>query len=104
MYEMLSYQGHNKVNQRLRHDETSTDPAWPKVPFPTQQECNSCVRQVDSQGDAIDYDDEQTYEYLKSYYDPQNIIVKKSTAHRQENARWLFIISLIFPMFLPLFG
>ena len=75
--------GHNTVNERVRDDETSADPRWPKVPFPTERECHACVRQIDSNGDALEHDDDETYKYLKEYYNLQMIAEKKSSnAHR----------------------
>ena len=78
--------GHNTVNERVRSDETSADPLWPKVPFPTERECHACVRQIDSSGDALEHDEDETYTYLKEYYNLQMISGKKSSdAHRPYN-------------------
>jgi hypothetical protein len=64
--------GHNIVNQRLRSEEYSNDPNWPKIPFPTKQQCNSCVQQVDENGDAMEYNEKEVYQYFKEFYYLQN--------------------------------
>jgi hypothetical protein len=79
----LKYLGHNQVNKRLRGEELLNDPAWPKVPFPTKEQCNSCVLQVDENDDAIEYDENETYNYLKNYYNLQNTASKTNTAINQ---------------------
>ncbi|CAF1153829.1 unnamed protein product [Adineta steineri] len=90
------WRGHNTVNKRLRDDELTNDPAWPKVPFPTKQECNSCVRQVDENNDAVEYDENETYNYLKDYYNLHKISEKKSAAiHYRYNQFVLLLSSLI---------
>lgn len=99
--QIVSFSGHNKVNRRLRNEETSSDPAWPKVPFPTKEECSSCVRQVDENNDAIEFDENETFQYLKSYYSFQNVAAKKSNGHRHES-RSSFILS--FSIFFLLFS
>ncbi len=90
------YLGHNKVNKRLRVDELTNDPSWPKVPFPTKEQCNSCVRQVDENYDAVEYDENETYNYLKNYYNLKNVSSKKNTA---TNLRYNHLLSLfLFPL------
>lgn len=95
------WRAHNNANRRLRNEETSSDPAWPKVPFPTKEQCSSCVRQVDENNDAIEFDENETFQYLKSYYSLQNIAAKKSSGHRHE-LRSSFILS--FTIFSLLFS
>lgn len=87
--------GHNRVNKRLRHEETSSDPAWPKVPFPTKEQCPKCVLQVDENGDATDYDENETYNYLKDYYQLQPIAAKKSSGINQVSSSSFVFLSLI---------
>jgi hypothetical protein len=84
------------VNKRLRVDELTNDPSWPKVPFPTKEQCNSCVRQVDENYDAVEYDENETYNYLKNYYNLKNVSSKKNTA---TNLRYNHLLSLfLFPL------
>ncbi len=91
----LNILGHNKVNQRLRGEEISNDPAWPKVPFPSKEQCNSCVRQVDENDDALEYDENETYNYLKNYYNLKNISSKKGGAMKQLYNYSLLLFSLM---------
>jgi thiol oxidase len=93
----MNYLGHNKVNKRLQDEDSSNDPAWPKVQFPTKEQCNSCVRKVDENNDAIEYDENETYNFLKNYYSVQ-ISGKKNTAINQQYNR-LLLLSL-FPLML----
>ncbi|CAF0878512.1 unnamed protein product [Rotaria sordida] len=94
------WRGHNKVNKRLRGEQISNDPAWPKVPFPTKEQCNSCVREIDENNDALEYDENETYNYLKDYYDLQNITNQKNLStktntatNRQYNHLLLFLFT-----------
>ncbi|CAF4768826.1 unnamed protein product [Rotaria sp. Silwood1] len=96
------WRGHNKVNKRLQHEQMSNDPAWPKVQFPTKQQCNSCVLQIDENNDALEYDENETYNYLKDYYNLQNITNQKvlsnktnTATNRQYNHLLLIIFTFI---------
>jgi hypothetical protein len=60
--------GHNIVNQRLRYDTYTNDPNWPKVPFPTKQQCEICVQQIDENGDAIEFNQNEIYKFFKEFY------------------------------------
>lgn len=86
--------GHNKVNQRLRYEEITNDPAWPKVPFPNKDQCNSCVEQVDENGDAKEYNENETYKYLKTYYYLHGTSRQKNSAMSSRSNR--FVLGLIF--------
>ncbi|CAF1263111.1 unnamed protein product [Adineta ricciae] len=89
------WRGHNKVNERLRNEELSSDPAWPKVPFPTKQECNTCVRQVDENNDATEFDENEVYNYLKEYYDIQKTSSKSSTIVHEQYSLMILLFSLL---------
>ena len=56
------------MNQRLRYEEYSNDPNWPKVPFPTKQQCETCVQQIDANGDALEFNKAEVYNYFKQFY------------------------------------
>jgi len=92
----LKYLGHNQVNKRLRDEELTNDPAWPKIPFPSKRECDSCVRQVDENDDALEYDENETYNYLKEYYNIKNLSSKQNTATYQRYNHLLVLFSLLF--------
>ena len=83
------------MNERLRNEELSSDPAWPKVPFPTKQECNTCVRQVDANNDATEFDENEVYNYLKEYYDIQKTSSKSSIAVHQQYSLKILLFSLL---------
>lgn len=83
------------MNERLRNEELSSDPAWPKVPFPTKQECNSCVRQVNENNDATEFDENEVYNYLKEYYDLHKTSPKSSTGVHQQYSFMILLCSLL---------
>ena len=56
------------MNARLRYENLTNDPAWPKIPFPSRSQCSSCVRRVDVNGDASEYDEQQVIGYLNEFY------------------------------------
>ncbi|UJR33827.1 hypothetical protein I4U23_021251 [Adineta vaga] len=89
------WRGHNTVNQRLRHEELSSDPSWPKVPFPTKQECNSCVRQVDENNNAIEFDDTEVYNYFKDYYNLHKISARNNRSIHQQYSYIILFFSLL---------
>lgn len=60
--------GHNTVNKRLRYENYTNDPYWPKVPFPTKQQCHQCVQKTDDNGDAMEYNESATYVFFKEFY------------------------------------
>ena len=66
-------EGHNEVNQRLRYETKSNDLLWPKVPFPQRTQCYSCVIDIDQNGDAIQYNEDEVYRYLKEFYNVINL-------------------------------
>ena len=89
--------GHNKVNKRLRFEETSTDPSWPKVPFPTKDQCNVCVLETNDDGDATVFDEKETYKYLKEFYTLQSkVITNGGTTIRMYISVLLIIVVLLF--------
>ena len=90
--------GHNLVNERLRYDNITNDPAWPKVPFPTKQQCNSCVRNVDQHGDAMEYDENEVYKYFRNFYTPNN------AATAQSYARLSFVCFSLLLVFVQLYN
>ncbi|CAF1218213.1 unnamed protein product [Rotaria sordida] len=85
------WRGHNKVNQRLRYDVISNDPVWPKVPFPTKQQCHLCVVKIDEKGDALEYDENETYNYLKRFYQLTNKADNQNYNHAL--LLWFFLFS-----------
>ncbi|CAF1215251.1 unnamed protein product [Adineta steineri] len=66
------WRSHNIVNKRLRYEEYTNDPNWPKVPFPTKEQCNLCAQQIDENGDAREYNENETYKFLKEFYSLNN--------------------------------
>ncbi|UJR13479.1 hypothetical protein I4U23_000493 [Adineta vaga] len=81
---------HNSVNKRLRYENYTNDPDWPKVPFPTKQQCNQCVQQTDENGDVIEYNSKETYQFLKEFY-----YLNHSKGIDKSNRMLLFLIILI---------
>lgn len=57
---------HNEVNNRLAGDSTE-DPAYPKIQFPSKERCNECYRPDNS------WNEIQVLEYLKKVYGKENI-------------------------------
>lgn len=94
----MKYLGHNKVNKRLRGDELLNDPDWPKVPFPTKEQCNSCVQQVDENKDAAEYNENETYNYLKDYYNLQSTSSKTNAAIKQHYNQLVLLFLSFFLM------
>ncbi|CAF2070690.1 unnamed protein product [Rotaria magnacalcarata] len=80
------WRGHNRVNKALRGEVESNDPVWPKVPYPIKQQCGSCVLRVDENGEALEYDENETYNYLKDFYNLQNLSNQKTTATKTNTA------------------
>ncbi len=60
------------------------------MPFPTKEQCHSCVQQIDENGDAIEYNQDEVYNYFKEFYYLQN-----SARNSQSNDVLLFSIALI---------
>ena len=87
--------GHNKVNKRLRNEELTNDPAWPKVPFPTKEQCDSCVRQVDENGDAKEFDENETYKFLKNSYSFQSTARQKNAAIHVRSNRLCLVLFVV---------
>jgi hypothetical protein len=77
----IYFLAHNEVNKRLEGNEISNDPAWPKVPFPTKQQCNSCVTQIDENGESLEFDENETYKYFKEFYSLKNIALRQKYNH-----------------------
>lgn len=65
------WQAHNKVNMRLKGDETE-DPMHPKVQFPTDVQCPNCRVAMD---DNNQWDLTNVFEFLLSHYSPEKIMV-----------------------------
>ncbi|CAF5131269.1 unnamed protein product [Rotaria sp. Silwood1] len=53
------WRSHNIVNKRLRYENDSNDPNWPKIPFPNQQQCNKCIEKLDENDDALEYNENE---------------------------------------------
>lgn len=92
---------HNKVNKRLRGEEVSNDPAWPKVQFPTKEQCSACVLRVDENNEVIEYDENETYNYLRNFYNMQNLSIQNVVSTKSNSAmKWqfnhLYLLVLLF--------
>lgn len=65
---------HNKVNERLAKEEASLgtgDPKFPKIIWPPKQLCSSCynsLRQTNNGTTQIDWNLDEVYKFLASYY------------------------------------
>lgn len=72
------WQAHNKVNQRLKGDQTE-DPQFPKIQFPSFNTCTSCRRlpipssNHSGDEDGKEWDKTEVLQYLKRIYSPQNV-------------------------------
>ncbi|CAF1174769.1 unnamed protein product [Rotaria sordida] len=75
------WRSHNIVNKRLRYENDSNDPDWPKVPFPTKQQCNLCVEKLDENGDGLEYNENEVYHFLKGFYYFTNSVRNQSYNH-----------------------
>ncbi|KAG8086336.1 hypothetical protein GUJ93_ZPchr0010g10071 [Zizania palustris] len=62
---------HNKVNERLKKEEKDLgtgDPSFPKVLWPTNQLCPSCYRSSKISDGALDWNEDEVYQFLVNYY------------------------------------
>ncbi|XP_022552700.2 sulfhydryl oxidase 2 isoform X1 [Brassica napus] len=69
---------HNKVNERLMKDEASLgsgDPEFPKIIWPPRALCPSCYLSSDEK--SIEWDHDNVYKFLKSYYGPKLVSLYK---------------------------
>ncbi|GIY53600.1 sulfhydryl oxidase 1 [Caerostris extrusa] len=67
------WEGHNKVNNRLSGDVTE-DPQYPKVQFPSVEDCPKCVLRIDNEANEIIWDKPVVLEFLHNFYDKKNIL------------------------------
>jgi thiol oxidase len=67
---------HNNVNKRLSLEENN-DPSFPKIIFPSQQQCEKCYTKKLENKTNIElnsiFDSNQVYIFLKSYYSKESI-------------------------------
>mmetsp|Transcript_9145 Transcript_9145/g.15135 ORF Transcript_9145/g.15135 Transcript_9145/m.15135 type:complete len:517 (-) Transcript_9145:85-1635(-) len=56
------HKAHNSVNARLKNDSTA-DPAWPKIQFPGQKACPKCWSTT-----KTCFDDKLVLDYLRKFY------------------------------------
>ncbi|KAF3432231.1 hypothetical protein FNV43_RR26970 [Rhamnella rubrinervis] len=62
---------HNKVNERLMKEEESLgtgDPKFPKMIWPPKQLCPTCIRSRNQRNNEIDWDQDEVFKFLISYY------------------------------------
>ena len=64
---MWLWSAHNKVNDRLKGDATE-DPIYPKVQFPTYNQCPDCHKSGD------EFDQQAVLKFLVNHYHKANII------------------------------
>ncbi|TXG57255.1 hypothetical protein EZV62_018568 [Acer yangbiense] len=68
------WRAHNNVNERLMKEEASlktADPKFPKIIWPPAQLCSSCYRsqsKADTKFSQIDWDEDEVFKFLSSYY------------------------------------
>ncbi|XP_016991072.1 sulfhydryl oxidase 1-like [Drosophila rhopaloa] len=61
------WEAHNEVNQRLAGDPITEDPKFPKIQFPSVENCPTC------RNDNSEFQKEEVLKYLKSIYDIKNL-------------------------------
>lgn len=61
------WEAHNEVNQRVASDSTE-DPKFPKIQFPSQEDCPTCRA-----GNGSEWQTEEVLKYLKTIYDRGNL-------------------------------
>ncbi|KAL5553372.1 hypothetical protein UlMin_040773 [Ulmus minor] len=62
---------HNAVNVRLMKDEASLntgDPKFPKMIWPPLKLCPTCYRSRKQRNNEVDWDEDEVYNFLTSYY------------------------------------
>lgn len=72
---------HNKVNERLKGDVATEDPAFLKQQFPRIEVCETCRRQpligstkgIDAGADGLEWNKTEVLSYLKRIYAPHNV-------------------------------
>ncbi|XVF85314.1 hypothetical protein PTKIN_Ptkin17bG0107800 [Pterospermum kingtungense] len=65
------WKAHNKVNERLMKEEAhlkTGDPKFPKIIWPPKQLCSSCYRSQVKGSNQIDWDQDEVFKFLISYY------------------------------------
>ncbi|XP_027096963.1 sulfhydryl oxidase 2 isoform X1 [Coffea arabica] len=65
------WNAHNKVNKRLMKEEASLetgDPKFPKTIWPPKQLCSSCYLSKSSKNGQIEWDNDEVFKFLVSYY------------------------------------
>lgn len=65
------WNAHNKVNARLIKEEADSetiDPSFPKMIWPPKQLCPSCYRLEDQKDDEPNWNQDEVYKFLMSYY------------------------------------
>lgn len=65
------WEAHNKVNKRLMKEEASLetgDPKFPKTIWPPKQLCSSCYLSKSSKNGQIEWDNDEVFKFLVSYY------------------------------------
>ena len=78
------WSAHNEVNKRLMKEESSLetgDPKFPKLIWPSKQLCPSCYlgqSQVDSESNGVDWDRDEVFKFLVSYYGNMLVTLYKS--------------------------
>ena len=76
------WQGHNKVNKRLKGDMTE-DPLHPKIQFPSNEVCPECRAGNAQAGSKPVFDKGNVFEFLEDFYSEGNII--ESTNHDMQS-------------------
>lgn len=65
------WSAHNQVNIRLIKEEATLktfDPKFPKMIWPPKQLCPACYRSHNQKNNEIDWDQDEVFEFLTSYY------------------------------------
>ncbi|KAJ7943048.1 Sulfhydryl oxidase [Quillaja saponaria] len=70
-FSLWLWSAHNKVNERLIKEEASLgtgDPKFPKMIWPPKQLCSSCYLAHDQRSNKIDWNQDEVYKFLTTYY------------------------------------
>lgn len=65
------WSAHNQVNMRLIKEEATLktfDPKFPKMIWPPTQLCPACYRSHNQKNNEIDWDEDEVFKFLTSYY------------------------------------
>ncbi|KAK4358385.1 hypothetical protein RND71_023995 [Anisodus tanguticus] len=85
------WSAHNKVNERLMKEEASLgtgDPEFPKAIWPPKQLCSSCYlssRKTSKESSKIDWDEDEVYKFLVSYYGKELVTLHKDKEQKSGN-------------------